>query len=117
MPRSSALAFTACKSCSGRRMFNWADFGAISNRIGWKSEKSYSDRSAVATKFSASSSVLNSGNFFSLALAITHDLLVVHEARADRTDQFSPFILAKRVDPENETSRFIPAHRPKSSLR
>src|SRR5690606_32014401 len=64
-------------------MFNEADLGSSSKRMGLNRDRSYSDRSAVATKSSAASSLEKEGIDFNLAF-IVRDLFCVHVPSADR---------------------------------
>src|SRR5215831_17487048 len=68
MPASCARRRTAAKSSSVKRGFTDLSLRFISNRITWPPERSYSVRSAVATKSSASLSVLNVGIVFFIAV-------------------------------------------------
>src|SRR5215207_8214368 len=64
-------------------MFTRASFLSNSNRTGLKPDRSYSVKSAVATKFSACLSVLNLGIFFFIVL----HLLPMHVAGADWSNE------------------------------
>src|SRR5215213_5231147 len=86
MPRRFARSFKASSSDCGTRILICAAFGSNSKRMGLKAEKSYSDRSAVSTNLSASSSVSKRGKGFLLPLIIFY-LLPVHVAGADRPDE------------------------------
>src|SRR5579885_1034138 len=83
MPRADERRLTASSRDCGSRMLSWAVFGSNSNRVGLRPERSYSVRSAVATKCSASASDLKVGIFFFIA----GNLLFVHVAGADRANQ------------------------------
>src|SRR5580693_5823374 len=86
MPRAEARRLTASSSGFGRRMLSCAVFFSNSNLVGVRPERSYSVRSAVSTKRSASASVLKVGIFFFIA----GNLLLVHVTGADGTKQALP---------------------------
>src|SRR5580704_11545009 len=83
MPARFAQLRTAVSSFSGSRRLTDLSLGRSSNRMSRPPERSYSVRSAVATKCSASSSVLRTGNFFFIGC----DLLLMHVAGAHGADQ------------------------------
>src|SRR5690606_24942553 len=85
MPLAFARALIASSSAAGRRMFSDADLGSSSKRMGLNCDRSYSDRSAVATKSSAASSLEKEGIDFNLAL-IVRDLFLQHVAGTDRAN-------------------------------
>src|SRR5271155_3530682 len=73
-------------------------FGLNSKRAATIPDKSYSERSAVATKCSAASSVLRTGSFFNLGflLFIVPDFLSMHIASTDWTNEGDVASLAQR---------------------
>lgn len=83
MPTRFALMRTSFSNSSGRRRLIDVSLRFNSKRIGTMPEKSYTLRSAVSTKASASSSVLKSGNFYFMSCY----LLCVHIPRTDRSYQ------------------------------
>src|SRR5664279_1754200 len=113
MPARSALCRTASSNGPGNRKLTVLSFRLSSNRIGFISEKSYALRSAVATKRSASASVLSSGNFF---LLIGFDFLSVHVARADRSDENVAAATSHGEDCKQMPPLLRAADRPKSLL-
>src|SRR6266849_7837421 len=100
MPASCARRRTASKSSSGKRRFTDLSLRFISKRIIWPTERSYSVRSAVATKSSASLSVLNVGIAFFIAL----HLFLVHVTSADGADQHAVTAFTQRKDHEYLTT-------------
>src|ERR1700733_4562452 len=102
MPIRLDLARTALSNCSGRRRLIDLFLRLNSKRTGTISEKSYSLRSALSTKASASASVLNFGNFFFMGF----NLLPVHVTCADGPDQkIFPFL------PESKNNKHVPPFR------
>src|ERR1700722_11254416 len=102
MPSSEAVSLTALRSDFGRRMLTRSLFFSNSKCAGLNCEKSYSDRSASSTNFSASSSLLNSGNALSFFGAfISLYLLAMHIPRGKRADEQPLVILPQGVDDEH----------------
>src|SRR5207244_5083293 len=97
MPRAEERFLTASSNGFGRRMLSCAVFFSNSNRTGVRPERSYSARSAVSTKCSASASVLKVGIFFFIA----PNLLSVHVPRGNRANQALPAALSDREDQED----------------
>src|SRR5215813_13120776 len=97
MPRALARAFTASSNDFGTRILSCSLFFSNSNRTGFRPDRSYSVRSAVATKRSASASLLKVGIFF----FIVPDLLGSHVPGADRTDEPFPALFPDRKDKEH----------------
>src|SRR5215472_9859152 len=98
MPRSIARLFTASSKDAGRRILSCAVFFSNSNRDGCSPDRSYSLRSAVSTKCSASASVRKVGIFF----FITRDLPRVHVTGTNWTDQA---LAVSRPDREDQKDR------------
>src|SRR5215831_9766138 len=96
MPASCARRRTASRSCSGKRRFIDLSLRFISKRITWPPERSYSVRSAVATKSSASLSVLNVGIVFFIAFHFS----LVHVPGTDGADQHAVPVVTQREDHE-----------------
>src|SRR3990167_11026589 len=117
MPRFLARSFTVLMSDSGSRMLTRADFFSNSN---WTSfpERSYSDRSAVATNSSASSSVWKVGIFFNLRIGffIGLDLFPVHIACAERANEITVRMRPHREEDEHMASAHSLADRAHSAL-
>src|SRR5580704_15131751 len=86
MPMLLARLRTASSSGSGKRRLTDLSFLRSSKRVGTISEKSYPLRSTVATKRSASASLLKSGNFFFMR----QRLFLVHVAGANRPNEQEP---------------------------
>src|ERR1700722_17104803 len=93
MPASAAVALTASSNGFGRRMLARPLFGWNSKRNNLISERSYSVRSDLAMKSSASLSLFSFGNFF----FISPDLLRMHITRTDRANQKLAGALAQRT--------------------
>src|SRR5450432_1649184 len=93
----AAFAFKVASSAAGRRRLIDASLRASSKRTFFIPERSYSERSALCSQASASSSLLKSGNFFDIAL----DLLLVHEPHANRPDS----VPSPGEDAKNPTAR------------
>src|SRR3989338_6316256 len=104
--------FTASSSVLGTRMLSCASFFSNSNITGFKPERSYFDRSAVATNRSASASVLNVGIFF----FIVPHFLFVHIPCANRTDKPFPGPLTDRKNQKDGSPACGLADRPKTLL-
>src|SRR5580704_2974947 len=85
MPARFARLRTAVSSFSGSRRLTDLSLGRSSNRMSRPPERSYSVRSAVATKSSASLSVLNVG----IGFFIIRDLLAMHVTGADGAQQLA----------------------------
>ena len=85
-------------------MFSEAAFGSISKRMGVKPDRSYSDRSAVSTKSSASASLVRGGRGLGWAF-IMRDFLLVHVAGADRPQLRLAVDLAELEHHEDMASR------------
>src|SRR3984957_889870 len=96
---SRRIRLQVASSAAGRRRLIDASLRAISKRPFFMPERSYSERSALCSHASASSSLLKSGNF----LDITLDLLLVHEPHADRPDS----VPAPGEDAKNPTPRAV----------
>src|SRR5208282_152266 len=105
MPARLAFLRTASSSSSEIRRLSDFCFGLNSKRIGLNCEKSRSDKSC-SRKASASSSVLNLGTF----LFIAFDLLAVHVARANRTDEKVTISLANCEYHEHRLSPRVAAN-------
>src|SRR5947209_18060791 len=103
MPSFAARVFTLSSRSFDNLIFTRSVFGLNSKRKGTIVDRSYSERSAVSTKRSASSSLLSLGSFLSfgcLAL-IMFDLLRVHVARTDWADQKLIPLYTQREDDEH----------------
>src|SRR5690606_1445233 len=85
---------------AGKRILSAADFGSISNRMGWKPDKSYSDKSDSATNCSASASLRNTGMGLVLFRKM-FDLLLMHIPSADRTQQNFPIDFLEHENQEH----------------
>src|SRR5215213_4272516 len=107
MPRRFARSFKASSSDCGTRILICAAFGSNSKRMGLKAEKSYSDRSAVSTNLSASSSVSKRGKGFLLPLIIFY-FLPMHVAGADAPDEPMARFLPDREYHEDVASGSVP---------
>src|SRR3989337_4207621 len=105
MPLRLALALTAAINFEGRRMLIWASFAWNSKRAGLNCEKSSPDKS-FSRKASASASVLSFGTCF-----IGSDLLFVHVAGADGTNEYSALVIAEGEGNEERSSRLILSNR------
>src|SRR3984885_11888424 len=95
----AAVALRVASSAAGRRRLIDASLRASSKRTFFMPERSYSERSALCSQASASSSLLKSGNFFDITL----DLLLVHEPHADRPDS----VPSPGEDAKNPTARAV----------
>src|ERR1700692_1792938 len=100
MPRADARCLTASSNRFGRRILSCAVFFSNSNRTGVRPDRSYSLRSAVSTKRSASASLLKVGIFF----FITHNLLPVHETGGNRANETLPATFAHGEDQKDRST-------------
>src|SRR5580700_1643244 len=100
MPRAEARCLTASSRGLGRRILSCADFLSNSNLTGVRPERSYSDKSAVSTNRSASSSLLKIGIF----LFIAPNLLPVHVTGGNGADQALSATLPDGEDQEDRTA-------------
>src|SRR5580704_5883479 len=119
MPARAARALTESSRPLDRRILTRSVLGLNSNRTGTIPDKSYSERSAVATKCSASSSVLRTGSLFNFLflLFIVLDFLSVHIARTDRPNEDGIAAFAKRKHHENMPSASTPPNGLEALLR
>src|ERR1700733_15066549 len=107
MPSCEAVSLTAVRSAFGKRIFTRSLFFANSKCTGLNCEKSYSDRSASSTNFSASSSVLNVGKGLrSFGAFIGLHLFAVHVTGRKRPDKFAFVVFAQR-----ENNKHVPLPR------
>src|SRR5712691_7603130 len=112
MPRAEERFLTASSKDFGKRILSCAVFFSNSNLTGVRPERSYSERSAVSTKCSASASVLKVGIFFFIA----SDLFPVHVTGGNRANQALPISLPDSEDQKHGSAARRLADRPKASL-
>src|SRR5580704_15176055 len=110
MPARAARALTESSRPLDRRILTRSVLGLNSKRTGTIPDKSYSERSAVATKCSASSSVFRTGSFFNFLflLFIVLDFLSVHIACTNRPNEDGTAAPAKRKRHKNVPSGGTP---------
>src|ERR1700730_13218084 len=115
MPARAARALTESSRPLDRRILTRSVLGLNSKRTGTIPDKSYSERSAVATKCSASSSVLRTGSFFNfffllvIVVDLNPDRREVHERVYDCKYKCKSY--SARLAPPQ---LFSDAHRPRS---
>src|SRR5580698_9552702 len=119
MPARAARALTESSRPLDRRILTRSVLGLNSNRTGTIPDKSYSERSAAATKCSASLSVLRTGSFFNFPflLFIVFDFLSVHIACTDWPNEDGLAAPAKRKHHKNMASGGTPPNGLKALLR
>src|SRR5208282_216389 len=103
MPRAEERFLTASSRRFGRRMLSCSVFFSNSNLTGLRPERSYSLRSAVSTKRSASASVLKVGIFFFIA----PNFLPVHVAGTDGANQALAAMLPDGEDQKTDRPRAV----------
>src|SRR3984957_1757677 len=119
MPARAARALTESSRPLDRRILTRSVLGLNSKRTGTIPDKSYSERSAVATKCSASSSVFRTGSFFNFVflLFIVLDFLSVHIACTNRPNEDRTAAPAKRKRHKNMSSGGTPPNGLEALLR
>src|SRR5579862_2034166 len=119
MPARAARALTESSRPLDKRILTRSVLGLNSNRTGIIPDKSYSERSAVATKCSASSSVFRTGSFFNFLflLVIVFDFLCMHIACTDRPNEDGVAAPAKRKHHKNMPSGSTPPNGLEALLR